>query len=112
MSFCPDCNEEYDNELSNCPKCNKGWVVIGCVKDKTSADYAIETLKSYDVPGILFSESGFFGQAGLNLPSPSGKNMGMFKIQVPSELAKDAVNVMNMILGDSWDNTLDIEADE
>ena len=121
MSYCPKCNEDFDSDLSVCPKCNAsldekldgpsnlasdGWVVIGHVKDKTSADYAKETLESYDIPVVLFSESGFFGQAGLNLPSPSGKHTGTFKMQVPADKIEDAVNTLNMILGDSWENAL------
>ncbi len=121
MSYCPKCNEDFDSDLSACPKCkidlddepdvpsdvaSDGWVVIGHVKDQTTADYAKETLESYDIPAVLFSESGFFGQAGLNLPSPSGKHIGTFKIQVPVELIDDAVNILNMILGDSWENAI------
>lgn len=125
MSYCPNCNEDFDSDLLNCPKCNadlnggfddstktnnEGWVVIGHVKDQTTADYVRETLESYDIPGVLFSESGFFGQAGLNLPSPSGKHIGTFRIQVPADLVKDAINIMNMILGDSWEKAT--ESDE
>lgn len=127
MSYCPKCNEDFDSDLSACPKCNPdlnngmgdsakanngGWVVIGHVRDKTTADYARETLEAYDIPGVVFSESGFFGQAGLNLPSPSGKHIGTFKIQVPAGLVKDAFNIMNMILGESWEKAFETEADE
>lgn len=127
MSYCPKCNQEYAGELSNCPKCNADlndgfddspkaanaeWVIIGHVRDQTTADYAKETLKSYDIPAVLFSESGFFGQAGLNLPSPSGKHKGTFQIRVPAELIEDAINIMNMILGDSWENAIETDTDE
>ena len=127
MTFCPKCNKDFDSDMLFCPRCNpdlrdgdetasdglnKGWIVIGHVKDQTSADYARETLESYDIPVVVFSESGFFGQIGLNLPSPSGKHMGMFQIQVPSDMVRDAINVLNMIFGDSWVKLIKTDTDE
>ena len=127
MTYCPKCNKDFNSDLPSCPRCNpdlregdentsdglnQGWVVIGHVKDQTTADYARETLESYDIPGVVFSESGFFGQVGLNLPSPSGKNLGTFRIQVPFDLVEDAINVMNMILGDSWEKATETDIDK
>jgi len=127
MTFCPECKKDFNSDLLSCPRCHpdlregnetstdgvdKGWVVIGHVRDQTSADYARETLESYDVPAVVFSESGFFGQVGLNLLSPYGKHKGMFQIQVPSELVPDAINIMNMILGDSWEKAVEADKDE
>ncbi len=128
MTYCPKCNKDFDSDLPSCPRCNpdlregdetasdglnkKGWIVIGHVKDQTSADYAKETLESYDIPVVVFSESGFFGQVGLNLPSPIGKHKGMFQIQVPSELDEDAINILNMIFGDGWEKAIQNDTEE
>jgi hypothetical protein len=79
-----------------------GWVLVGRVNDEMSANYARETLKSYDIPAVIFSESGFFGTAGLNLPSPAGKNLGQFQIHVPAEKKEEAEDILNMILGNKW----------
>lgn len=79
------------------------WILLGKVNDPTTAEYAKETLKSYDIPVVLFSESGFFGQAGLNLPSFYKKNLGQFRLHVLEADKEEAVGVLNMILGDNWE---------
>lgn len=79
------------------------WLLIGKVDDPTSAGYVEETMKSYNIPCVIRSESGFFGQAGLNLPQAYGSRLGQFEVFVPSEFDKEAVDVLNMIMGDNWD---------
>ncbi len=121
MNFCPECNEEYEDDLTVCPVCktnlikgdktdskasDSGWVIVGRVKDQTSSEYARETLESYDIPAVVISESGFFGQIGLNIPSPSGANIGQFQIHVPQDRLEEAAEVLNMILGESWEKSL------
>jgi len=116
MAICPNCNENFNDSLKTCPICKvnlidsedfesfeENWVIVGRVKDQTTSEYARETLESYDIPAVIISESGFFGQAGLNLPSPSGANLGFFQIHVPRELKDEAADILKMILGDSWE---------
>ncbi len=79
------------------------WCLAGKVKDPMSADYAQETLKSYDIPVVIISESGFFGRAGLNLPSLWGKTEGLFKIMVPSDMCEEAVDILDSLFGDGWE---------
>lgn len=79
------------------------WKLLGKVNDATSAGYAKETLESYDIPCVLLSESGFFGQAGLNLPQAYGSRIGQFEIFVPENRIEEAVDIMDMIFGDKWD---------
>ncbi len=82
---------------------SESWILLGKIRDVTSAEYARETLKSYEIPAVLISESGFFGQAGLNLPSLYGKNKGLFQIFVLKDDTDEAVEILNMILGDNWE---------
>ena len=115
MPYCPVCKEFFVGDLTSCPKCGRdfeeddydieklGWTMIGKVKDKMSADFAKETLESYHIPVVIISESGYFGDVGLNLPSLAGKGLGKFQIHIPSELREDAENVLNMIFGDDWE---------
>jgi hypothetical protein len=115
MVYCPRCKEHFAADLTSCPKCNYDfdnegedaeeikWTLIGKIGDKTSADYAKETLESYGIPAVLFSESGYFGQVGLNLPSLTGKGFGKFQIHVPGRNREEAEGILNMILGDSWE---------
>lgn len=89
------------------PETGEGdWKLLGKVNDATSAGYAKETLESYDVPCVLLSESGFFGQAGLNLPQAYGSRLGQFEIFVPENRMEEAVDIMNMIFGDNWDRMI------
>jgi len=88
--------EEFDEN-------SDGWVLVGKVTDPTTAGYVNETLKSYNIPVVIISGSGFFGQAGLNLPSIYSKDLGHFKIHVMKSDRAEAVEILNMILGDNWE---------
>ncbi|PKK84647.1 MAG: hypothetical protein CVT49_02160 [candidate division Zixibacteria bacterium HGW-Zixibacteria-1] len=113
MPYCPKCDESFDADLTACPNCGHefngdeedrgGYELIAYINEKTAADYARETLVSYDIPAVIISESGFFGQVGLNLPSVTGKGVGKFQVHVPSELREEAENILTMILGDGWE---------
>lgn len=119
MPYCPQCKEDFEGDLTLCPKCGyeferetdvsdeDRWVMVARILDKTSADYAKETLKSYNIPAVVISESGYFGQVGLNLPSYSGKGIGKFQVHVPGELREEAEDVLGMILGDDWEKIAD-----
>ena len=117
MPYCPKCDENFPGDLTSCPACgyefdnsanvNEGWVLVARINETTAADYARETLISYQIPAVVISESGFFGQVGLNLPSVTGKGIGKFQVHVPSELREDAENILTMILGDGWEKAED-----
>lgn len=96
------------NKAGDSPEAGGGeWKLLGKVNDATSAGYAKETLESYDIPCAVLSESGFFGQAGLNLPQAYGSRLGQFEIFVPEDLKEEAIDIMNMILGDKWDRMIE-----
>jgi hypothetical protein len=123
MSYCRRCKETFPDNLTACPNCGDdfedieteseldddlderegGWVMVGLIGDVISAGYAKETLISYNIPTVVRSESGFFGQAGLNLPQAYGKQKGLFQIHVPAEMTEEAEDILNMILGDNWE---------
>jgi len=120
MPYCPRCREFFEGDLTSCPKCNydfnsdkedeedegageEQWIIIGRVRNRTTADYAVETLKSYDIPAVVVSESGYFGDVGLNLPSATGKHMGLFQIHITADKYDEAVDVLDMILGENWE---------
>jgi len=115
MPYCPRCRENFAGELSACPTCgyeferndadaknDAEWILVARVNDATSANFAKETLQSYNIPVVLFSESGFFGQAGLNLPQAYGKQLGQFQIHVPASFREETEDILTMILGDKW----------
>lgn len=113
MPFCPKCKEHFEGDLTACPNCGHefngeegaeaGYELIAYIDEKTAADYARETLVSYNIPAVVISKSGYFGQVGLNLPFVTGKGVSKFQVYVPSELREDAENILTMILGDGWE---------
>ncbi len=76
--------------------------MIGSIDDKISADYAEETLKSYNIPVVVISSAGFFGTAGLTFNPFHGSSQGLFEISVPEEFVEEAVGTLDMILSSSW----------
>ena len=111
MVYCPKCKNEFDDGISECPICHhqmetdeseNAWVMIGALEDKLSADFAREILSSYDIPSVVISKSGFFGQVGLTLHTFYKSGTATFELSVPSEFIEDAVEIVAMALGDKW----------
>lgn len=112
MVYCPECKSELKPDAEDCPICghelesdlvsDKGWSVIGSIDDKISADFAIEALRTYDIPAVAISRSGFFGNAGLPLnPFYASRGAG-FEISVPDSFHPEAMEILKMIAGDRY----------
>ena len=114
MTFCPVCKTEWREPIQECPVCgrelekdnddtNKSeWIVLGMIEDKMSADFAKETLTSYEIPSVVISKSGFFGNIGLPLNPFYKPGSSLFQISVRSEDAEEAADILSLILGDKW----------
>ncbi len=77
--------------------------MIGTIDNKLAADFARETLKSYDIPAVIISRSGFFGDVGLTLnPFHNSGTVASFEVRVPTSHIEEAVSVVKMIGGDGW----------
>ena len=113
--FCPECKTKWEEGTLECPVCGRelqpgeaeteteaGWVRLGTIEDKMSADFAVEVLKSYEISAVVISKSGYFGQVGLTLNPLYSKGSGQFEISVPVADIEEAVDVLNMALGDRW----------
>jgi hypothetical protein len=111
--FCPECKTEWEEGTVECPICSgelrpseaeteAGWVRLGTIEDKMSADFAVEVLKSYEISAVVISKSGYFGQVGLTLNPLYSKGSGQFEISVPVSEVEEAIEVLNMALGNSW----------
>lgn len=110
MMFCPVCKAELENGVTQCVVCghefndseSSQWVVLGTIEDKISADFAKEALSSYEIPAVIISKSGFFGDIGLPLNPFYKPGSALFEVSVPEEHCEEAVDVLNMILGRKW----------
>ena len=106
--LCPKCNKDFDNTLTICPDCDiplenaEKWIMIGYIADKLSADFAIETLKSSEIPAVTLSKSGFFGNIGLTLYPIFESKQAMFELSVPFSCKDEAKEILDMTLGEQW----------
>lgn len=79
-----------------------GWILVGIVEDKVFADLARETLKSCEIPAVVISRSGFFGNVGLPLNPFYKPKSAAFEISVPAVYREEATEVLDATLGDKW----------
>ncbi|UCC44246.1 MAG: hypothetical protein JSU65_14230 [Candidatus Zixiibacteriota bacterium] len=112
MVYCPKCEREWTEDVSQCPICGKElqeindeisqWTKLGYIEDKISADFAVEVLKSYGIPAVVISRSGFFGQVGLPLNPFYSKEIPLFEISVLTSEVVEAAAILDMALGNRW----------
>jgi len=111
VAYCPVCKTEWDPPIAQCPVCSgelsagkedSAWTLLGAIRDKMSADFAKEVLSSYEIPAVVISKSGFFGQAGLTFNTFYKTGSGLFEISVPTEHVQEAREILNMAVGESW----------
>jgi len=108
--YCPECNVKLQGHPDRCYICGgevvdddeSGWVLIGIVENKVFADLARETLESCGVPAVVISKSGFFGNVGLPLNPIYEPKVAAFEISVPVVYRTEAIEVLDMTLGDKW----------
>ena len=75
------------------------WVVIAEAENRTVADFAVNGLKSYEIPAVLDARPGVLGTAGLKLRSMRTGKVDSFRIMVPEEYAEEAAEVVKIFLG-------------
>lgn len=111
MEYCHTCHNYWDEGVSSCPICGDDmddnrdvkWILLGMIEDKLSADFARETLITYNIPAVVISKSGFFGNIGLPLNPFYNANAGStFEVSVPAEFAEDAAHILDMVVGEKW----------
>jgi hypothetical protein len=80
--------------------------MIGSIDDKLSADLARETLSSYNIPAVVISKSGFFGNSGLTLnPFYDHQRVATFTVSVPEQCAEEATDLLSVTIGSAWHPT-------
>jgi hypothetical protein len=79
------------------------WVIIAEEANRTIAEFAVNGLRSYDIPAVLDARPGFLGTAGLTLRSLRTGKVDTFKIMVPPEFKEEAEEVVKIFLGGQGD---------
>ncbi len=110
MAFCPDCNMELPDDVTECFRCGRDltefkevdWVVVGTIDTKLYADFAREALASYDIPAVVRCKDGFFGDIGLPLRPFYDSRSAPFEVLVPADYREETVEILNMVVGDRW----------
>ena len=122
--FCPKCRFEYKPEIFICPDCDEklvrtlpeeaspkidipenfeGWVQLARLTSSMSAHMLEDVLRSKNIPAVILSESGHFGQTGqLGASSFRPVDGGFYSVMVPPKHV-DAVDAeATAILGEEW----------
>lgn len=105
MASCPACKAEVKEDATHCSVCGEpltneeGWVTIGSVDTRITADFVFETLKSYEIPAVVLSRSGYFGNFGLTLQPFYSAGHGLFDISVPASHKEEAEDIFKMVTG-------------
>jgi hypothetical protein len=122
MPFCPQCRYEYELGIRLCPDCGaklvdrlpepnaepldeheyKNWVPLANLTSRQMAAMILEGLRAKDIPAVLYSGAGYFGETGsmgVSLYVPVG---GAYTLLVPVEYVEDADGEGRLILGDDW----------
>lgn len=110
MAHCPVCKVEIAVGADSCPVCghefdgeeHPEWAVLGSIGDKLSADFAAETLKSMNIPVVVVSRSGFFGDVGLPLNPFYKSSEPMYEILVPPGFEEQAADALDGTMSGKW----------
>lgn len=78
------------------------WVMLGTLDDRMTADMAQEMLQSENIPAVVISRSGMFGNIGLTLHDLYSGDARLFELSVPGHMVEDAADLLNATLGDHW----------
>ncbi len=101
-------NDRNDSDrLPEGARVRPNWVAVGEAPNRTIAEFAVNGLKSYDIPAIIDSRPGFLGTAGMRLRSLRTGKVDMFRILVPAEYEEEAKEVVKIFLGDGESDLTD-----
>ena len=124
MPFCPLCRCEYMPGISLCSDCQvelvevlpdaketeeekdqyHDWIPLARLTSTQLAEMLLEGLRAKNVPTVLRSSAGYFGQIGTMGVSSYQSVGGVYTVLVPREYVGDAENEAEVILGDEWKN--------
>jgi len=97
-------NKDESNESF---KVRPNWVVVGESTSRIIAEFAVNGLKSYDIPAILDARPGILGTSGMVMRSLRSGKLEKFKVLVPAEYEEDAKELIIQFLGKESDSEPD-----
>ena len=105
---------QFDDDKEESPygeaEIRSNWVMVAESENRTIAEFAVNGLRSYDIPAVLDARPGVLGSAGLTLRSMRTGKLDMFRIMVPPEYQEEASEVVKIFLGgDQRDDDMDDE---
>ena len=120
MPFCPRCRYEYNVDVGVCPDCHEklvakrpetpeadkqydDWVQLARLHSTRIAEMVLESLRAKDIPAVLMSGVGYFGQSGTQGLSSYAPVGGGYSLLVPKDYVVDAVEEVKIILGEDWE---------
>ncbi len=92
------------------------WKVVGETESRTLAEFAVNGLKSYEIPAVIDARPGVLGTAGLVMRSLRTGKPEEFRVLVPPEYEEEALEVVKIFLGgnegDSESESEDFDSQE
>ncbi len=99
-----DDNESYSDRDPEVDHDHGAWAILGQAPDRMTADFIVETLRTYDIPAVVDSRSGFLGDTGLTaLSSVFSNPTGAYSVMVPVEKTEEALEIAKMVGGEHWE---------
>ncbi|MCK5124947.1 MAG: hypothetical protein KAR42_01720 [candidate division Zixibacteria bacterium] len=105
-------NNEYRNGNEDVNQ-KSVWVVIAECTQRMEAEFAVNGLKSYEIPVVLDASPGVLGTAGLPLTYMYSGKSETFKIKVPAEYEEEAREAVKVFIGSkNKDNSQDFAPED
>jgi len=112
MPFCPNCQTEYnENDSAEKEPTYKDWVHLARLTSSEYAQMILEVLRSRNIPSVILSGTGHFGQTGQMGVSSFRPIGGTYSLMVPHEHIADADREAAIVLGDEWENVKLVDID-
>jgi len=121
MPFCPECRYEYNAGITRCSDCDvvltdqlpkpdsdeapdlyKDWVPLVHFTSQVYADMVVEAFRGKQIPAVVYSSAGYFGQTGQMGISSARPVGGGYALLVPKEFIAIANGEGEAMLGDVW----------